>query len=69
VHAGKVYAKYLEKDSAEQIIQPKLYDTECGFCPGRSTTKKISFSSKFLRNVGSMPKTSTHVLSNTEKHG
>jgi len=31
----------------------------CGFRPSRSTTDQISLSSKFLRNVGSMPKRST----------
>jgi len=47
---------------------PKSDDTQCGFRPGRSTTDQISLPSKFSRNLGSMPKTSTHVLSTSRKH-
>ena len=46
----------------------KADDTQFGFCPGCSTTEQISLSSKFLRNLGSMPNTFTHVLSTSRKH-
>jgi len=45
-----------------------LNDTRCGFRPGRSSTDDISLSSKFLRNVGSMPKTSAYTMSTSRKH-
>ena len=51
-----------------EMIEPILDDTQCGFCPGRSTTDDISLSSKFLRNVGSMPMTSAYALSTSRKH-
>jgi len=41
---------------------------ECRIRPGRSTTDQISLSSKFMRNLGSMPKTSTYALSTSRKH-
>ena len=50
-------AKCLEKRRRE-IIESKLNDTQCGFRPGRSNTDHISLSSKILRNLRSMPKTS-----------
>jgi len=50
------------------MIESKLNDTQCGFRPGRSTTDEISLPSKFLWNLGSMPKTSTHALSTSRKH-
>ena len=37
---GKVYAKRLEKKCRE-IVEPKLTNAPCGFCPGRSTTDQI----------------------------
>ena len=37
---GKVYAKCLEKKCRE-IVEPKLTDAQCGFCPGRSTVDQI----------------------------
>jgi len=37
-------------------------DTRCDFRPGRSATDHISLSSKILRNLGSMLKTSSHAL-------
>ena len=37
---GKVYAKCLEKKCRE-IVDPKLTDAQCGFCPGRSTMDQI----------------------------
>ena len=36
----KVYAKCLEKRCCE-IVKPELQDTQCGFCPGRSTINWI----------------------------
>ena len=60
-------AKCLEKRCCE-INEPKLNNTQCGFHPGHSTTDQISLSSKFLRNLGSMPKTFTHVFSTSRKH-
>ena len=57
--------KYLEKRCRE-IIESRLTDIQCGFRPGRSTTDQISLTSKFLRNLGSMPKTSAHSLSTWE---
>ena len=38
--ADKVYAKCLEKKRHE-IVEPKLTDAQCGFCPGRSTMDQI----------------------------
>jgi len=60
-------AKCLEK-RCQGVIESNLNDTQCGFRPGRSTTDEISSSSKFLRNLGSMPNTSRHALSNSRKH-
>jgi len=40
----------------------------CGFRPGRSNTDHISLSSKILRNLGSMLKTSSHALSTSGKY-
>ena len=57
-------AKCLEK-TCHEIIEPKLNDTQCGLRPGRST---FSLSSKFLRYLGNMQKTSTHALSTSRKH-
>ena len=37
---GKVYAKYLERKCRE-IVESKLKNGQCGFCPGRSTTGQI----------------------------
>ena len=37
---GKVYAKYFERKCRE-IVESKLKDGQCGFCPGRSTTDRI----------------------------
>ena len=37
---GKVYAKCLERKCRE-IVESKLEDGQCGFCPGRSTTDQI----------------------------
>ena len=43
---GKVYPKCLEK-GYDDIIEPKLEATQCGFRPGRSTTDQSSLSSNF----------------------
>jgi len=51
-----------------EMIELMLNVTQCGFRRGRSTTDAISLSSKFMRNVGSMPKTSTYALSTLRKH-
>ena len=59
--------KWLGKRCRE-IIESKLNDAQCGFRPGSSPTDQISLSSKFLRNLGRMPKTSTHALSTSRKH-
>jgi len=64
---GKVNAKCIEKRSRE-IIETKLVNVQCGFRPGRSITDHSSHSGKYSRNPGSMPKTSTHVLSTSRKH-
>ena len=53
-------AKCLEK-RCRKIIESKLNDTQCGFCPGCSTTDHISLSSKILRNLGSMLKMSSQI--------
>jgi len=52
-------AKCLVKRCRE-IMESKLSDTQCGFRPDRSITDHISLSSKILRNLGSMLKTSSH---------
>jgi len=57
----------LEK-RCHKIIEPKLNDTRCVFFHGSTTTDQISLSSKFLRNLGSMPKTSAHALPALRKH-
>ena len=54
--------KRLEKRCRE-IIESNLNDTQCGFRPGHSNTDHISLSSKILKNIGSMLKTSSHALS------
>jgi len=51
-----------------ETIESSLNDTQCSFHPGRSTTDHISHSTKFLRNLGSMLKTSSHALSISWKH-
>ena len=38
--ADKVYAKCLEK-KCHEIVEPKLTDAQCGFCPGGSTMDQI----------------------------
>jgi len=53
---------------AAKTVEPKLDDTQCGFRRGRSTTEQFPLSSKFSRNPGSMPKTSTHALSTWGKY-
>ena len=53
-------AKCVEK-TCREIIESKLNDAQCGFHPGRSTTDRISLSSKILRNLGSMLKTSSQL--------
>ena len=60
-------AKCLEKRCCE-IIESKLNDNQCGFRPGRSIADHISLSSKILRNLGSIIKTSSHALSTSRKH-
>ena len=62
-----MYAKCLEKRCRE-IIAPKLDDTHFGFVPAVALQTKLSLSNKFSKNLGSMPKTSTHVLSTSRKH-
>jgi len=68
---GKVYAQCFEKRCRE-IIAPKL-DLGDTHYPVRFSSAvvlqiKISLSSKFSKNRGSMPKTSTRVLSTSRKH-
>ena len=49
-------------------MESKLNDTQCGFRPCRSTTDHISLSSKILRNLESMLKTSSDALATSRKH-
>jgi len=51
-----------------EIIESKLNDIQCGFGHGRNTTDHISLSSKILRNLGIMQKTSSHALSTLREH-
>jgi len=44
-------------------MEPKLCDTNAAFVTGASLRHKFLLSSKFSRNLGSMPNTYTHVLS------
>jgi len=60
-------AKCLEKKCRE-INESKLNNTQYGFHPDHSTTDQNFTLSKFLRNLGSMPKTFTHVFSTSRKH-
>jgi len=60
-------AKCVEK-RCRKVIEPNLNDAQCGFRPGPSNIDQVSLSRKILRNLGSMPKTSTHALSNSRKH-
>ena len=61
-------SKCLEK-RRQEIIGSNLKDAVfVGFRPGRSNTDHISLSSKILRNLGSMLKTSSHALSTSRKH-
>jgi len=39
-----------------EIIEAKLEDTQCSFCPSLALQTKISISSKFLRSLGNMRK-------------
>jgi len=57
---SKHVAKCLEKICCK-TIESKLNDTQCGFRSGRSTIDRISLSSRTLRNLGSMLKTSSHL--------
>jgi len=51
-----IYVAKCLKKRCHEIIELNLNDTQCGFRPGRSTTDQIvSLSSKFLRNLESMP--------------
>ena len=34
---GKAYSRVLER-KCRMIVEPKIQDTQCGFCPGRGTT-------------------------------
>ena len=58
----------MHRKRCREIIESKLNDTQCGFRPGRSIIDHISLFGKFLRNLGSMPKTSTYALSTSRKH-
>jgi len=42
--SGKVYAKCLER--CREIIEPKLDDTQCCFCPAVALKTKFSLSDK-----------------------
>ena len=64
-HPGKVHVKCLVERWRE-IIEPKLDGTQCGF-RGLSTTEQNSTLQQFSRNLGSMQKTNTHVLSKSGK--
>jgi len=67
-HLIDIYvAKFLEKPCRE-IIESNRNDTKCSFRFGRSNTDQIFLSSKILRNLGSMLKTSSHALSTSRKH-
>jgi len=57
------------KKTCRELIEPKLDDTQCGFCPGRRTTYQ-KFTPGWWQewNLGSMPKTSTHGLLSSRKH-
>ena len=48
---------------ATKIIEPKLDDTQCGFCRGRSTKEKISTLQKIFNNSWDNGKDHTRVLS------
>jgi len=56
----------LKKDAAKYLNQSWMI--RGAVFVGHSTTGRISLSSKFLRNLGSMLKTSSHVLSTSRKH-
>ena len=64
---AKVYAKCLERKCRE-IVESKLEDGQCGFCPGRSTTDQIFTLKQIWRNLGCMAKIFLHVFSNLKKH-
>jgi len=51
-----------------KTIEPELEDTQCLHHPGRSTVHQLLLSSKFSRNLWSMPKMSTHVLLTSRRH-
>jgi len=55
--ACQVYVKCFEKRSAK-IIEHKLEDMQCYFCPRQNTAKQI-FTWNF-RNLGSMQKMATY---------
>ena len=63
-----IYIDKCVEKRCRKVIEPNLNDAQCGFRPGPGNIDQVSLSSKFLRNLGSMPKTSTHALSNSRKH-
>jgi len=56
------------RQDAAKIIEPKLNDTQCGFVAAVALQKKFLLTRKFSKNLGSMPKIYTHVLSTSEKY-
>jgi len=66
-HPGKVYAKYHE-ERCREIIELKLGIASAVFTPAVVLQTKFSLSSKFLKNLGGVPKTSRHILSTSRKY-
>jgi len=64
---GKVYAKHLKQD-AEKLLNQNWMIPSAVLVPDVALQTKFSLSSKFSKNLGSMPWTSAHVLSTSRKH-
>ena len=63
-HASKKSLCY----DAAKIIEPKLDDTQCGFCRGRSTAEEISTLQQTFQEILETCQRLTHVLSTSGKH-
>jgi len=67
-----LFAKLPRKSACQdgKIIEPKLDDTQCGFCRGRSTTEQISTLQQIFEKSWEHANDlyTTHVLSTSGKH-
>jgi len=62
-HLFALFPRKIVCQDATKIIEPKLDDTQCGFCRGRSTKEKISTLQQIFKNSWDDAKDHTRVLS------